>query len=358
MRRMIGLGLVGALTLAGSATVQARAETLRVGWCARTVSSAAAPFAIANKMGWFKAAGFEVELVPLPGSTDCVKFVGTRELPYSLPSVEPLASFRPQGLLARVFYTAYQGNIYGPAVPADSPIKTLADLKGKKIGVQAMASGGVPVMRAIAANRGLNPDTDISIIVVGEGAQAAALLRAKQVDALSLYDTAYAIIESAGVPLRRLEAKEIDRFPSNGFIALDETLASNRAQAIALAQGYAKGTIFAINNPEAAVRILWEMFPQTKPTGKDEATALRDDIKTLEARIANWKLEKAGVSRWGENSEANYAAYVDFLLKWGVIKQKVDVRDIVTNDLIADVNNFDPAAIAAAAKAYKYRPKG
>jgi NitT/TauT family transport system substrate-binding protein len=30
------------------------------------------------------------------------------------------------------YYTAYQANIYGIAVPEDSPIKTFADLKGKR----------------------------------------------------------------------------------------------------------------------------------------------------------------------------------------------------------------------------------
>ena len=39
-------------------------------------------------------------------------------------------------------------------------------------------------------------------------------------------------------------------------------------------QGYAKGAVFMIANPEAAVRILWEVFPQAKPTGKDEEIVL------------------------------------------------------------------------------------
>src|SRR5262249_11439790 len=172
-------------------------------------------------------------------------------------------------------------------------------------------------------------------------------------DALSLYDTQYALIENAGVPLRRLEAKQIDRYPSNGFVGLDETLAKNRAEAVALAQGYAKGTVFAIANPEAPVRILREELPLAKPTGKDEATALKDDVKTIEARIVNWKLDKAGVSHWGENSVANYDAYLDFLMKWQVIKQKPPVEDIVTNDLLADIDKFDPDATIAEAKAYK-----
>jgi ABC-type nitrate/sulfonate/bicarbonate transport system substrate-binding protein len=253
-------------------------KTIRVGWCAKTVTSAGAPFAIAAKLGWYSEAGIKIELVPLPGSTDCVKLVATGELPYSLPSDEPLAIIRPQGVKAKIFYTAYQ---------------------------------------------------------------------------LSIYDTQYTLIENVGVKLRELENKDLERYPSNGFIALEDTLQKNRKDAVALANGYARGTVFAIANPEAAVRILWEVYPQTKPTGKDEATALADDVKTLLARADNWKLEKAGVKRWGESNEANYAAYNDFMLKWGIIKQPVDAKDLITNDLIDDINNFDPASVAAAAKAYK-----
>ena len=351
MKRSLA-ALLSTCLLAAIATGAGAQTTVRVGWCARTVSSAAAPFAIATKMGWFAKDGIKVELVPLPGSTDCVKNVATKEVPYSLPSVEPLAIIRAQGVKAKIFYTAYQGNIYGIAVPEQSTIKNITDLKGKSIGVTSMASGGVIIARALAANAGMNPDSDIRIVVAGEGAQTAALVRSGQVDALSQFDTQYALVENAGAKLRMLDTKEIDRYPSNGFLALEETLQSRRKEAVALAQGYAKGTVFAIANPEAAVRILWEVYPQTKATGKDEATALRDDVKTLEARIRNWKLDKAGVSRWGENSEANYAAYGDFLQKWGVIKEKVPASDLVTNELIPEINDFDAAATAAEAKAF------
>jgi len=201
----------------------------------------------------------------------------------------------------------------------------------------------------------MNPDSDVNIVVAGEGAQTAAMLRSKQVDALSQFDTQYAMIENAGVKLRLLDTKEIDRYPSNGFLALEETLSARRRDAIGLARGYAKGTIFTIANPEAAVRILYEVFPELKPTGKDEATAIRDDTKVLQARITNWKLEKAGVKRWGESSEANYAAYADFLLKWGVIKEKVGAKDLITNELIDEINKFDAGKIAAEAKTHKPR---
>jgi NitT/TauT family transport system substrate-binding protein len=238
-------------------------------------------------------------------------------------------------------------------VTAECLIQKITDLKGKSIGVTNMGTGGVPVAKALIATAGMNLDKDVAIVVAGEGAQTAAMLRSKQVDALSQFDTQYAMVENAGVTLRLLDTKEIDRYPSNGFLALDETLSARKKDAVGLARGYAKGTIFTINNPEAAVRILYEIFPELKPTGKDEATAVRDDTKVLQARITNWKLEKAGVKRWGENSEANYAAYAVFLLKWGVIKEKVDAKDLITNELIDEINKFDAGKIISEAKAYK-----
>jgi NitT/TauT family transport system substrate-binding protein len=44
----------------------ARAEALplRIGFCARTLSGGAAPFAVAIKMGWFRQEGIEVIVVP------------------------------------------------------------------------------------------------------------------------------------------------------------------------------------------------------------------------------------------------------------------------------------------------------
>jgi len=353
MKRVFAAGVLAALAaFAGEASAQ---TTVRVAWCARTVSSAAAPYAIATKLGWYGQAGIKVELVPLPGSTDCVKLVATGDVQYGVPSIEPLAIIRPQGVKMKNFYTAYQGNIYGIAVPADSPVKQFDDLKGKRIGVTSMASAGVIIARALAKDHGWDPDRDISIVVVGEAAQTAALLRSGQVEALSQFDTQYALTENAGVKLRALDQDNavIARYPSNGFVAMEDRLASHRAEAVALTQNYAKGTIFAMANPEAAIRVLWEVFPQTKPTGKSESDALRDDVKTLEARAKNWPPAAGGVAKWGENSEKNYAAYMDFLFKNGVLKEKVAASDLITNDLIDDINKFDPAAITAMAKTYK-----
>lgn len=331
-----------------------RAETLvKVAWCAPVINTAASPFAIAQQMGWNAKGGIRVQLVPLPGSTDCVKQVATGDLPYAQPSVEPLAIIRPQGVKAKVFYTAYQSNIYGLAVPVDSPIHSFADLRGKSIGVTTMGSAGVIVARALVANAGLNPQTDVRIVVAGEGGQTAALLRGHQVDALSQFDAAYAMLENVGVKLRMMDNSAIAKFPSNGMIALERTLVERRAEAVTLARGYAMGTIFAMANPAAAVRMLWALYPQTKPLGKDDAAALQDGLRPLLGRFHSFELVSGGVTRWGESSMANYDSYVDFLVKWKILPQKVPASDLVTNDLIDDINRFDVADVVAQAKAWK-----
>ena len=345
MRRIF---LASAMMLLGAALpgiTAAHAEyVMKLGFCAKTISSGAAPYAIAQKMGWFAEGGIKVELVPLPGSTDCVKTVATGDLEFSAPSIEPVAIIHLQGVRGKMFYTAYQGNVYGLAVPEASTVQKFEDLRGKRIGVISMASAGVPLVRALAINAGMNPDTDIRIVVAGEGAQTAALLRSGQVDALSQFDTQYAMVELAGQKLRMLDAinKEIASYPSNGFYALDKTLAKRHAEAVALARGYAKGTIFAMNNPEAAIRILWEAYPQTRSTGK-----VKGSMSVMRSLAT---LAYSG-SRKSYGYEQLVAAVR--ILKTGIVKQKVPATDLVTNEFIAEVNNFDPAEIAAKAKAYK-----
>jgi len=77
-------------------------------------------------------------------------------------------------------------------------------------------------------------------------------------------------------------------------------------------------------------------------------------VKVLEARMPHFLLEPAGVKRWGESSEVNYREYVDFLVKWGVLKQRVETSDLITNELIDEINRLDARKVAADAKAYTY----
>jgi NitT/TauT family transport system substrate-binding protein len=98
------------------------------------------------------------------------------------------------------------------------------------------------------------------------------------------FDTQYALVENAGQKLRQLALGPLAPFPGNGFLALEKTLKERRDDAITVARG------FAMANPEAAIHMLYEVYPQTRPIGKDEAAAVSDDVKVLRARMAHWDL--------------------------------------------------------------------
>ena len=229
MKRTL-IALVTCLLVAVSVRdVLAQTSKLRVGFCSRVISSAAAPFAVATKMGWYKEDGVEVELAALAGSADCVKTTATKEIPFSLPSVEPLAAARPAGRSKRKFFIPRtRGISMVSRCRLKVPSRRSPTSKGRPSASSIMGSGGVPVAKALISTAGMNPDTDVNIVVAGEGAQTAAMLRSKQVDALSQFDTQYAMVENAGVKLRLLDTKEIDRYPSNGFLALEETLSARK----------------------------------------------------------------------------------------------------------------------------------
>lgn len=340
---------LAALLLAGTAQAQ---TLVKISTCGPVMNTGLSPFAVGEKMGYFAQGGISVKVIPLPGSADCVKQVATGDLQYAMPSSEAVALMRLQGVKMKIFYTTYETTIYGVTVPADSPVKSMADLKGKTIGVTSMGSTGVLIAKALAADAGLNPDKDVRIVVAGEGGQTAMLLRNKQVDALSQFDSAYALIENAGVKLRRLpDNASIASFPANGLVGLESRLSQHHAEALALARGLAMATLFTQTNPEAAVRAVWELYPQSKPIGKSDAEAMEAGLRPLKARLHAWDPTQGGATKYGEMIAPHYEAYLNFLLKFGVVKQPVPVSEIITDQFIDEANQFDHDAVIKAAKA-------
>jgi NitT/TauT family transport system substrate-binding protein len=326
-----------ALLFADGATA---ATKIRVGWCTSVLTTGVVPFAVATKLGWFEQEGVEVEIVNFGGSSDCVRNVATGEVLVAVPSPEPVANLSLQGVETRIFYTAFRRNIFGIAVPVDSEIQTYSDLRGKKIGVTSMASTGVLVARAAAATAGLDPDTDITIVVSGQPAQTAVLLRNSEIDAVSQWDTNYAMIERAGVPMRMMQDEETSRFPSNSFVALQQTLTERGDLLGRFARAYTLGAIYSIRDPRSAVEMFHEVYPQVVPTGVDADTAVAQRTELLETVVKNWELETDSIG-WGESIVPNYQSYFDWLVRFEVLPQPVDATTIVTNELVPQINTLD-----------------
>jgi NitT/TauT family transport system substrate-binding protein len=231
-----GLALCSLIAVAGMTSPAFALDKVRLGWCTSVITHGVAPIAVATKLGWFKQEGIEVELVNFPGSSDCVRNVATGEVLAAVATPEPVAILQQTGVKTQVFYTAYRRNIFGVAVPVDSPIKKYADLKDKKIGVTSMASAGVVLARSGASDAGLDPDRDIRIVVSGQPGQSVVLLQRKEIDAVSQWDTQYTLMGLAGVPMRMLEDPLIDSFPANSLVASSDSIKNKRNLLVRLAR--------------------------------------------------------------------------------------------------------------------------
>src|SRR6201991_1204266 len=164
--------LAASLIVVGLSGIQSASalEKVRLLIPVRNIDEAFSPFVVAKEKGYFAAEGYDVTLVAVGGSNESAIQVsaGNAEVGAASPG-EALVGIQSGKLNIRYFYDLYYANIWSIAVLPDSPIKTLTDLKGKKLGVQSMGSAGTTFGRAFVQAAGLDPQTDISLLPIGVG---------------------------------------------------------------------------------------------------------------------------------------------------------------------------------------------
>lgn len=111
-----------------------------------------------------------------------------------------------------------------------------------------------------------------------------------------------------------------------------------------------RAVFFCETNPKACVELTWRKFPQTKPTGIEESKALQDAIFILKSKLATQKLREYQKDQYGLYEPARWQTYVDFMLSEKVIEKPVDITTLFTNDLVAEINKFDRAAVVKQAE--------
>lgn len=358
-RRIIG-GAAALATLPHLAIGQTRQKLVWVVSSATFEVGTATQTSIPYAAGFLEEEGLDVELKSARGSALGAQLVitGQADVVHAGTSVGlmvPVAKGSP----LQAFYNMITQNFQMPAVPAESPIRTLADLKGKKLGVIGQATATVPIVKAVLEDAGVDPNS-VTFVDVGYGAQAAtALWNTKQVDALAMYDSVYAAIENVNpdrYKLRVLTSPLSERISfQTALIAKPETLRNKRDALVRLGRAHAKATVFALENPDAAVRIHYKRYPEQRPANVDDATALSLGRKNLLARLSNMRIDNMAVKRdkWGFMHEVDVNTYVNMLKKIGDVDKNLDPKAIYTNDLINDINRFDIAEVRKRAREFR-----
>ena len=154
------------------------------------------PLTIAEQLGYFKAEGLEVEISDFAGGSRALQAVVGGSADVVSGAYEHTINLQSKGQKFQAF--VLQGR--APAISMGISLKTLpnyktlADLKGKKIGISAPGSSTNMVANLILSRAGLKA-SDVSFIGVGTAAGALTAFRAGQIDAMCNVDPVMTMLE-------------------------------------------------------------------------------------------------------------------------------------------------------------------
>jgi NitT/TauT family transport system substrate-binding protein len=153
------------------------------------------PLTVAEQKGFFKDEGLDVEIVDFAGGARALQAVVGGSADVVSGAFEHNINMQSKGQPMRAF--VLQGR--APQIVLAVSTKTMpnyssvADLKGKKIGVTAPGSSTNIMANFVLAKSGIKP-SDVSYVGVGAAQGAVAALRAGQIDAISNLDPVMTIL--------------------------------------------------------------------------------------------------------------------------------------------------------------------
>jgi NitT/TauT family transport system substrate-binding protein len=362
--RRLACLLLGASALLAAATPFALAQDAKLRPVSLFLYSVApdlgdAPlWIVPHALGYFADEGLQVGVEYAGGSSGALQLLaaGKGQFATSTPTQVMLATH--QGL--KIKAVLEHNRTYGSAlvVPTTANVKSIdqlrAHLKGNNIGVASMSSGRIPYARAWIRELGLQEDTDVKLVAVGVGPQAAAALKADRVRALVIYDGVYAAIEAAtDVRFTRFETDWQKPLFSGVVVTTDKIVQEDPDLVVRMDRAIAKALVFATTNPEAVVRIYWKLFPENKPAADKEAEELKSRTVVVNSMVTNWLsgMDKPD-AKWGGQSEALWSSIQDNDRKGGLISETRPVGEYFTSAFEAKSNDFDAAAIRRQAQGY------
>ncbi|MCU0958225.1 MAG: ABC transporter substrate-binding protein [Hydrogenophaga sp.] len=157
------------------------------------------PLTIAEQLGYFKEEGLDVNIVDFAGGARALQAVvggsadvvsGAFEHTVNMQfKGQPMRAFVLQGLAPQI--------VLGVNPKTMPNYRSVADLKGKKIGVTAPGSSTNVLANYVLAKAGLKP-SDVSFVGVGASNGAVAAMRSGQIDAISNLDPVITLLQRSG----------------------------------------------------------------------------------------------------------------------------------------------------------------
>ncbi len=304
---MFRFALTFALTLLVLPAQAADKLTLLLDWF---VNPDHAPLYVAEARGYFRDAGLEVEMIAPADPNDPPKLVAAGKADLAISYQPQLHVQVDQGLPLVRIGTLVATPLNSLVVLADGPIRSIADLKGRKVGYSV---GGFEdaILKAMLEKAGLGLD-DIELINVNFSLSPS--LVSGQVDAVIGAYRNFELnqMDIVGKPGRAFYVEEEGVPPYDELIVVAHRDRLDDSRYRRFLTALERGVQYLVNRPRES----WELFLRINPDLDDELNrrAWRDTLPRFALRPAAL-------------DHRRYARFADFLSAQGLIGKAPPVAD-------------------------------
>ena len=229
----------------------ATAEKLVIAWTA--VSAFNSPFWIMNDAGFYKEEGMDVDTIYIPSSPIAAKATLAGETVISAQNSQVIADSGLQG--ADLVAIGATVNIVPFYVMAAPEIRTIADLKGKTVGVSRFGAATDFGMRMFLAKYGLAAHRDVAFIQIGGMPEIATALSKKIIAAAPMSYPMVYVAEQGGAKILANLARDEIPFVHLTLTTTKRFLKDKRPQVKAFLRAYGKAVHFLFTRKAESLAI-------------------------------------------------------------------------------------------------------
>jgi NitT/TauT family transport system substrate-binding protein len=319
---ILALGALGLVAAAPAPQARAAEEVLYL-LPAPVELLAFAPWVMAQKLGYYAQAGYDVKFQTARGGVDVAKQVGVGNAPIGGALGDTPIIVRQNGVPIKVVGLMGGGSLTVMVARKDKGIKELKDLKGHVVTVLSYQDTTYYALLGSLASVGLTKN-DLNIQAVGPSA-ITSLVIAGSADACACVPDWEIDVKDA-LPNNTVSMPANDYFPAmaQAIVASDEMIKKRPALIKAVVQATLKGMVAIMDNPAEAAKTYVAAVPSW--AGKE------DKVR----RVFENYVERAykGQKVVGEMDPKRLETLQDFYLSQGLIEKKSPVEDLYTNEFV------------------------
>jgi ABC-type nitrate/sulfonate/bicarbonate transport system substrate-binding protein len=238
--------VLGILLTLSACVLPARAEKFVFAWTA--VSSLNSPFWVMHDVGFLKQEGFDGDMVYIASSPTAARATLAGDVVVSGVNSQVIADAVLQG--GDLVAMGSIANVVALYIMAPPEIRTVADLKGKTVGISRFGASTDFGMRMFLAKYGLEAIKDVPFIQLGGMPELGAALSKRTIMAAPISEPTAYVVRQAGMRVLADLAKEDVPFMHIGLTTTRRFIKAKRAQAKAFMRAHARAVHFIFTRRE------------------------------------------------------------------------------------------------------------